>query len=144
MHRQRNWWSGRESIFASICGNIMVLLLLLPGAAGAVQPIDQVTDLEWSPEHRVYVKGNLPEHADAFQRMEEGLAGTCTTVVISKVTTDEKFHTPDGRPLEGHAAADMFIGHGLFNQSAFKDQVDAPSGMACGSAILITFDESDQ
>jgi len=117
----------------------VTLTVLLPSFASAQQQIQRVSELNFTLDSFLYIKGQTNLDASAQRELDDWLRTHRTVLVVTDQTTDESFRTVDGQQRVGYEAAEFAIGHGLFNQQGFAALIDSETGLKNISVMLIDF-----
>ncbi len=132
--------SSRLRVF---CGTLLSFALLtnsLPAieAAQAVRSAQEVI-LKWSPQQRLYVKGDVGVGQNQLAKLEAWLDeyGAHWVVVLMQDADGERYASLDGRRFSGLDAVEYALGQGLSNQTDFGQWVNSQTGESDGCVLVI-------
>ncbi len=131
------------------CARFALLLLLLPAhqlpakeMAQTVRSAQEVV-LKWSPQQRLYVKGDVGVGPSQLAQLETWLDehGPHWVVVLMEYAAGERYASLDGRRFTDLDAVEYALGIGLSNQTDFGQLVDPRTGESDGCVLVIFLSE---
>lgn len=93
---------------------------------------------KWSPNVKLIIIGNPNLDAGAQRQLAAFLADKHWTVIIAESASGMSFRDVDGNTRYGKEALEFGAGQGIFRKGGFSGQVDATSGLADGSILVIS------
>jgi hypothetical protein len=95
----------------------------------------------WTPDTHLIVMGNPGLDERSQRELAQFLADKHWTVIVAENASGMSFRDIDGYTRSGREALEFGAGQGLFRKSGFSSLVDAASGLADGSILVISMGE---
>jgi hypothetical protein len=96
---------------------------------------------KWTTSTRLIIIGNPGLDAGSQRALAEFLSDKHWTVIVAENASGMSYRDVDGNMRSGKEALQFGAGQGLFRKNGFGSQVDAQSGLADGSILVISMGE---
>jgi len=93
---------------------------------------------KWTTNTRLIIIGNPGLDAGSQRALAGFLADKHWTVIVAENASGMSFRDVDGNTRYGKEALEFGAGQGIFRKSGFSEQVDAQSGLADGSILVLS------
>ncbi len=116
------------------------------GASQSQSAIVRATDIndaiaKWTPNTRLIIMGNPGLDEGAQRSLAAFLADKHWTIIVAENANGMSYRDADGNTRYGKEALEYGAGQGIFRKGGFAGQVDATSGLADGSILVISMGE---
>lgn len=123
-----------------------VSIVMQVGANQTQNQIVHATDIndaiaKWTPNTRLIIMGNPGIDEGSQRALAAFLADKHWTVIIAENASGMSFRDVDGNIRSGKQALEFGAGQGIFRKNGFGGQIDATSGLADGSILVISMGE---
>ncbi len=96
---------------------------------------------KWTPNTRLIIMGNPGLDAGSQKALAQFLSDKHWTVIVAENASGMSYRDVDGNTRSGKEALEYGSGQGIFRKNGFSSQVDAASGLADGSILVISMSE---
>ncbi|MCR4295718.1 MAG: hypothetical protein NUW21_09310, partial [Elusimicrobia bacterium] len=96
---------------------------------------------KWTPATKVIVIGNPGLDAGSQRQLAAWLEGKHWTVIIVQSNSGMTYRDAEGRTHRDNDAVEYGAGQGIFKKNGFSSQINAETGLADGSILVITMEQ---
>jgi uncharacterized membrane protein YgcG len=96
---------------------------------------------KWTPSTKLIIMGDPGLDAGTQRQLAAFLADKHWTVIVAENASGMSYRDVDGNTRYGKEALEYGAGQGIFRKNGFGSQIDAQSGLADGSILVISMGE---
>lgn len=96
---------------------------------------------KWTPATKVIVIGNPGLDAGSQRQLAAWLEGKHWTVIIVQSNAGMTYRDAEGRTHRDNDAVEYGAGQGIYKKNGFSSQINAETGLADGSILVITMEQ---